>query len=490
MSVGEAFHYLSPSFAVLEVEFRQIRIKGSFRSSSKHGSVATNLMSVFQLIKEVQKKFRARESEKKELEGYVEQESLVLSSNKGNATSQRSLMRPVMAPEEYRYDWGGVGVQVWAVVGSVQGTLEAHLNGLRYTTLKGDKVDILYKNVKHAFFQPSKNEMIVLLHFHLKHPLIIGKKKHKDMQFYTEVGEIMTDLGRTQHLHDRDDLMAEQAERELRAKLDNAFDSFRKKVESQQQYHIDFEKPFRELAFHGVPYRSTVLLQPTTNCLVNLTEQPPFIIVLDELELVHFERVQFHMRNFDMVFVFKDYKKKIAMVSSIPMSSLDSIKEWFNSCDIKYTEGIQSLNWTKIMKTINDDPEGFFENGGWTFLDSGSDNEEAGSGDDDSEGSDEYKPTSDEEEPGSEAGGGGGGDDDDDSDEDYTSISENSESEDEEDGEEDSEEESGKDWDELEEEAKKADKEQAKYGEEDAISKRKRPTESKGQGPNKKKARH
>lgn len=25
------------------------------------------------------------------------------------------------------------------------------------------------------------------------------------------------------------------------------------------------------------------------------------------------------------------------------------------------------------MKTINDDPEGFFENGGWTFLDSGSD---------------------------------------------------------------------------------------------------------------------
>ena len=28
MSVGEAFHYLSPSFAVLEVEFRQIRIKG------------------------------------------------------------------------------------------------------------------------------------------------------------------------------------------------------------------------------------------------------------------------------------------------------------------------------------------------------------------------------------------------------------------------------------------------------------------------------
>ena len=41
----------------------------------------------------------------------------------------------------------------------------------------------------------------------------------------------------------------------------------------------------------------------------------------------------------------------------------------YNSCDIKYTEGIQSLNWTKIMKTINDDPEGFFDSGGWSFLD-------------------------------------------------------------------------------------------------------------------------
>ena len=49
-----------------------------------------------------------------------------------------------------------------------QGTLEAHNNGLRYTTLKGDRVDILFNNVKHAFFQPSKGEMVVLLHFHLK----------------------------------------------------------------------------------------------------------------------------------------------------------------------------------------------------------------------------------------------------------------------------------------------------------------------------------
>ena len=52
---------------------------------------------------------------------------------------------------------------------------------------------------------------------------MFGKKKHIGVQFYTEVGEITTDLGKHQHMHDRDDLAAEQAERELRHKLKQAF---------------------------------------------------------------------------------------------------------------------------------------------------------------------------------------------------------------------------------------------------------------------------
>lgn len=40
--------------------------------------------------------------------------------------------------------------------------------GFRYTSLRGDKIDVLYNNIKHAFFQPCDNEMIILVHFHLK----------------------------------------------------------------------------------------------------------------------------------------------------------------------------------------------------------------------------------------------------------------------------------------------------------------------------------
>lgn len=54
--------------------------------------------------------------------------------------------------------------------------------------------------------------------------------------------------------------------------------------------------------------------------------------------------------------LFQDYTQKTMMVQQVPMKSLDGVKDWLNSCDIRYTEGIQSLNWPKIMKTINDDP--------------------------------------------------------------------------------------------------------------------------------------
>lgn len=40
--------------------------------------------------------------------------------------------------------------------------------GFRFTSVRGDKVDILYNNIKHAIFQPCDGEMIIVLHFHLK----------------------------------------------------------------------------------------------------------------------------------------------------------------------------------------------------------------------------------------------------------------------------------------------------------------------------------
>ena len=46
--------------------------------------------------------------------------------------------------------------------------------------------------------------------FALQNAIMFSNKKHTDVQFYTEVGEVTTDLGKSQHMHDRDDLRAEQ----------------------------------------------------------------------------------------------------------------------------------------------------------------------------------------------------------------------------------------------------------------------------------------
>ncbi|KAF5287110.1 hypothetical protein FQR65_LT12333 [Abscondita terminalis] len=384
---------------------------------------SSNLNTAFRLIKEVQRKFKTREAEEREKEDLVKQDTLVLSQNKGNPKLKDLYIRPNIVTKRMTDLWRRIQMD------------------------SGDKVDILYNNIKNAFFQPCDGEMIILLHFHLKHAIMFGKKKHIDVQFYTEVGEITTDLGKHQHMHDRDDLAAEQSERNF--------------VETMTKQEIEFDTPFRELGFNGAPFRSTVLLQPTSGCLVNLTEWPPFVITLEDVELVHFERVQFHLKNFDMVFVFKDYSRKTAMVNAIPMNMLDHVKEWLNSCDIRYSDGVQSLNWIKIMKTITDDPEGFFDSGGWTFLDPESDGEQVQDSESEAE-DDAYEPTdlesvSEESEEDSEYSEG-------DTESEYGSESEEDLG---------SDEESGKDWSDLEREAAEEDRLDRRYEEVETNSKSK-----------------
>ena len=61
----------------------------------------------------------------------------------------------------------------------------------------------------------------------------------------------------------------------------------------------------RELGFDGVPYRETVMVLPTVNCLVELTQMPFTVVSLADIEIVNLERVGFNLKNFDMAIVFK-----------------------------------------------------------------------------------------------------------------------------------------------------------------------------------------
>ena len=83
----------------------------SLRASSKPGA-GVGLVSTFNLIKEVQKKYRTREQEKKELEGYVEQAPLMLNTSRGNPRLKDLYMRPVIGSRRIQVCEGVRGVRV------------------------------------------------------------------------------------------------------------------------------------------------------------------------------------------------------------------------------------------------------------------------------------------------------------------------------------------------------------------------------------------
>ena len=100
-------------------------------------------------------------------------------------------------------------------------------------------------------------------------------------------------------------------------------------------------------------------------------------VVLDDIDRkpgANFS-TQFGLKNFDLVFVYKEFSRPPTHVNTIPVESLDRVKEWLDSVDIAYTEGPLNLNWTTIMKTVTTDPHQFFKDGGWNFLATESDSE-------------------------------------------------------------------------------------------------------------------
>lgn len=231
-------------------------------------------------ITELRKSATRREQEKKELEDVVEQEKLVEIRNRRPLKLNDVYLRPAQDGKR------------------VPGEVEIHQNGLRYISpMRSEHVDVVFSNVKHLFFQPCVGELIVLIHVHLKDPIMIGKRKTRDVQFYREATDMAFDeTGNRKRKHrygDEEEFEQEQEERRRRAELDRMFKSFAEKIsDAGREYNISVDIPFRELSFNGVPHRSNVLMAPATDALVQLTEPPFTVITLDEIEVTHLERIQ------------------------------------------------------------------------------------------------------------------------------------------------------------------------------------------------------
>lgn len=357
----------------------------TFRSSNP-----INLNDCLRKIKELRKRAAEKASHQSERDMLVEQQNLVIERGRSQLTLAEVSIRPPMAKGK-----NNIGI------------LEAHQNGFRYRSRNGS-VDIIYSNIRNAFFQDANKELLVLIHFHLKNEIMIGNKRSKDIQFYVQVMEAVVKLneGRRRQF-DQDELEEEQQERELRNRTNKSFFKFTKEVE--ERYGVEFDVPYRQLEFMGAPRSVAVTLLPTVSCIVNLTEWPPFVLNLADVEVAHFERVIFSLRNFDMVFVLKGFEDDPAAtgraareywlrINSIPMEELTPLKRYLDEQNIKYYEGKISLQWNEVLKNVRQDLLAFYNEGGWKFLsmDESEDGEGSDGKEDSLDGDVEFAPESDD----------------------------------------------------------------------------------------------
>jgi nucleosome binding factor SPN SPT16 subunit len=240
------------------------------------------MKKIAEAITGMKKDAAQKEAEKKQLEDVVQQDKLII--DRRAQKLEYLTLRPSLDNKR------------------VMGEVSIHQNGIRYFhppqgNSQGVTVDILYNNIRHLFFQPSKQELIVVIHVHLINPIMIGKRKTKDVQFSRDATDIQFDetanRKRKHRFGDEEEFEAEQEERRRRADLDKQFHKFAKAIqEAGHDMNVRVDVPFRELGFNGVPARSSVWVQPTADCLVQLSEPPFMVITLEDIEIVHLERVQ------------------------------------------------------------------------------------------------------------------------------------------------------------------------------------------------------
>jgi nucleosome binding factor SPN SPT16 subunit len=406
-----------------------------------------NLSLQMSRIKDVQRQIRAREAAAQETEGLAELPKLVLTRS-GRVPSLRD-------------------VNMWPALSGRKtvGDIEAHANGLRFISNKSERLDIIYSNIKHAILQPCEQETTVLVHFNLKQPVLVGRKKVKDIQFYTEVIEAAIKIdGAARSAYDPDELNEEAQERKKKQMLNKIFAKFVQDVENvadrdESSAFSAFDIPNRSMAFRGAPDKEMVLIQPCDSCLVSLSEKPVFVLSLADIEHVHFERVMFSSKNFDMAVILKAGTKQtgkpgedeFVRINAVPMAELDTIKTWLDSVvGITFTQGTANMNWKQVIPDIVRDPAfytdvdpntGDFKPVGWDWLaEKSEDSAELEEDDEDGYSEEEAEAEADEE------------------DDEFSENVTDEDSDDSDDYDDDEEEEEGEDWDELERQAAEDDK--------------------------------
>ncbi|WEL38193.1 FACT complex subunit spt16 [Encephalitozoon hellem] len=249
------------------------------------------------------------------------------------------------------------------------GSLELHENGFRF---KEENVVILFSNIRHIFFSEGNVETNSILHFHLLNPILLGGKV-VNVQFYREAGNAMvydTMKRGDEHM----EYIIEKEEEDRQQMINNQFRSFVNSIESETHFKVQIPKA----GFYGVPFRENVMIKQTHECLVSLDEAPYFVLTLEDVEVVNFERVVLTVKTVDVLFILKNrYPLDVVMknksrllvsILSVDVQSVNKLKEYLDSNNVLFMETSASIRWNNVIGSIMKDPISFYEDGAWSEL--------------------------------------------------------------------------------------------------------------------------
>lgn len=274
-----------------------------------------------------------------------------------------------------------------------KGNLEVHENGLRFSSIAAAAIDILFANVKHIIYEPSKGTMSTILHVTLKQPMLLGKKKADEISFYADVMEASESVESTRKTAEQE-MEYEERERERIEGTNREFAHFGREIHAVSKLRVEIPSNFEII---GVTHREQTPVHGSSRVIWALTGLPPFTLSVSEIEFVSIERVTDGGDSFDVNFIPKNYKQAIP-ITIIPRSGLEGFKDWCLSAGLYYAENSVNIHWAGIFKNIRDDPTWEpFGPGGWAALGGDDEDEEDEEGSDDEDSDPSYDSEEDEE---------------------------------------------------------------------------------------------
>jgi nucleosome binding factor SPN SPT16 subunit len=180
------FNFFFPVGSVPKEASQEMRLalerfpnKAYFKELTYRVRDAQALNAHFRAIKDMQKRVRDRAKQQVEETGLVDQKELVLLKER-RREAPATLEDVSMLPSLSR---SGQAIS--------KGRLRAHVNGFRYSSDKQGDVDVIYTNIKFLFYQPpTKDVSKVLIHLYLRDPILVGRKKTRHVQFFTDVTRV------------------------------------------------------------------------------------------------------------------------------------------------------------------------------------------------------------------------------------------------------------------------------------------------------------